>query len=120
MNGRVSTERANPPLQPTAARTRSLIFKRLFPARSRQLNGNPLGGWAAWPLVLFLFRESIPDVCARCVWLVMPVPVVLAWFDRPSYGSLVVRGVIVCCVWFCQTPVVPAWFRAGVVRSCRQ
>ena len=33
----------NPALQPTASRARSLLFERLLLARSRQLNGNPLG-----------------------------------------------------------------------------
>src|SRR3954462_229379 len=36
--------RPTPPLQPTASRTRSLAFDRLAVARSRQLNGNSLGG----------------------------------------------------------------------------
>ena len=36
----------NPALQQTASRARSLLFERLLPARSRQLNANPLGGQA--------------------------------------------------------------------------
>jgi hypothetical protein len=31
-------------LQLTASRARSLVFERLFPARSRQLNAKPFGG----------------------------------------------------------------------------
>jgi hypothetical protein len=49
---------------------------------------------------LFWLYESISDVQARCARLVVPVPVVLAWFDRPWCGTPVVHRVIVCWAWF--------------------
>jgi hypothetical protein len=41
------------------------------------------------------------------------------WFDRPWCGVPVVPEMIVCWSWFHRALVMPAWFHAGVVRSCR-
>jgi hypothetical protein len=43
LGGDHSARPPNPPLQPTAARTRSFAFWQSVAARSRQLNGNPFG-----------------------------------------------------------------------------
>jgi len=40
----ITKEPPNPALQQTASRARSFGFEKLFLARSRQLNANPLGG----------------------------------------------------------------------------
>ena len=65
-------------------------------ARSRQLNAKPLGGWGAWWLGSFCPSWLGSDANTRCARLVVPVLVVLAWFDRPWCGVLVVQSVIVC------------------------
>jgi hypothetical protein len=44
-------------LQLTAARARSLVFEGLYPARSRQLNANPLGRTHA-----FLCQAPVDDL----------------------------------------------------------
>jgi hypothetical protein len=55
-----------------------------------------------------------------CVRPVVLVLVVQKWFDRPWYGLPVVPSVLVCWAWFRLRLVVPVWFRADVVRSCRE
>jgi len=55
----------------------------------------PLGGWAVWSTSLFEWVGN-----ARYVRLVVPVLVVLAWFERSWCGLLVVLRVIVCWLWF--------------------
>ena len=51
-------QRANPPLQQTAARARSFAFCRHRQARLRQLNGNPLGG-SHFQLIHFCISEIL-------------------------------------------------------------
>jgi hypothetical protein len=83
-------------LQLTASRARSFLFDTLVVARSRQLNGNPLGGWAAWLASRFDADEAVAIRDARGARPVVPWPVVPAWYAGAWCSLPVVLGVIMC------------------------
>jgi len=66
-------------------------FLTLLPARSRQLNAKPFGGCGSvvgTPFCVFHPARSATPVVPVSV---VPVRVVLAWYDRPWCGKRVVQ-----------------------------
>ena len=63
------------PAQPAVAAdrfAREIVgFLKVFSARSRHLNTNPLGGWGAWSANPFRSYTLVSDVRARCARLVV-------------------------------------------------
>jgi len=112
-------------------------FLKAFPARSRQLNGKPLGGWGVWSAgVSWLVVRRNPD-CAfcrrsscRCPWcwggtsagcadcpLCPPVHTArgaAVWL----LATVRCAGVVLCGVWFRQLARRAAWSCADVVLAC--
>jgi hypothetical protein len=81
----MATGAPNTPLQPTASRARSLVFDTLVVARSRLLNGNPLGGSQSYGCLVFERRCSV-------LWLTNAV--LLGWNESSVGCRPVVLGVV--------------------------
>ncbi len=82
-------------------------FLKAFPARSRQLNGKPLGGWC-W--------GGTSAGCADCP-LCPPVHTArgaAVWL----LATVRCAGVVLCGVWFRQLARRAAWSCADVVLAC--
>ncbi len=97
---RTRRTRSNMPMQPTASRARSLFFDSYcgaLAAADGQAVGR-LGSVVDIPFLLVTSQSRFGN--ARCARRVVPVPVVLVWFDGPWCGVPVVPSVIVCCTWF--------------------